>query len=313
MQRKLVTTIEKKDDDSRLDKWLTERFTYHSRNQWQGAIKRGEIIINGNTCRSSKTLRTGDVVEFKTENYEEPEVDFDYTIIYEDDVMFAVNKPANLPCHPAGVYFNNTLFTHLSEKLDYKIFLINRLDRETSGIVLFAKSKEAAKTLSCLFISKEIQKEYAVVVHGEFPEKLSAYGYLTADDESPVRKKRKFVPLDDKKAKTSDKEIAETKFELIKHYNGLSYVRVLPKTGRLHQIRATLCSLGYPVVGDKIYGIDDSLYLRFIDGELTEKDRQGLIFDRQALHAEKLIFNHPKTKKQITITAPVPKEILSPF
>ena len=310
-QRQIRTVIEKKDDNARLDKWLSSRFTYHSRNQWQDIIKEGQITVNGQKVRSSKILRTDDVVEFNTEDYKEPEVNFDYTVIYEDDFMLAVNKSANLPCHPAGGYFNNTLFTHLSEKLGYKVHLINRLDRETSGIVLFAKSSEMANQLSNLFAIKQITKEYIVVVHGTFPRKLHAYGYLTSDDQSPVRKKRKFVLLKDKEESAPGCEIAETDFELIRSNNGLSFVKAIPKTGRLHQIRATLCSLGYPVMGDKIYGLDDTLYLRFIEGNLTEKDNRSLIFNRQALHAKALTFKHPATNKKVIIDAPIPKDILS--
>jgi 23S rRNA pseudouridine955/2504/2580 synthase len=311
-ERKLITVVEKKDDNSRFDKWLTDRFTYRSRSQWQEVIKNGLLTVNGKSCRSSKVLRTGDAVEFRAEDYEEPEVDFGYSIIYEDEIMLAVNKPANIPCHPAGIYFKNTLFTKLSEDFDSKIYPINRLDRETSGIVLFAKSSKTAKYLSNLFMTKQISKEYIVVVHGAFPEKFNVVGYLTSDDKSPVRKKRKFITDEFYNKNLSicdsaDFEKAETSFELIKTNKNLSLVKVLPATGRLHQIRATLCSLGYPVVGDKIYGLDDTLYLRFITGELSEDDKCKLILDRQALHAKSLNFIHP-AKKQIRIEAPVPDD-----
>jgi RluA family pseudouridine synthase len=312
-ERKLVTIVEKKDENSRFDKWLTERFTYRSRNQWQDIIKKGLVTVNGKRCRASKVLRFGDVVEYNAIDYEEPEVDFNYTVIYEDETVLAVNKPANLPCHPAGIYFKNTLFSKLSESFSTKIHLINRLDRETSGIVLFAKSPATAKSLSNLFSTKQISKEYIVVVHGIFPKKLNAMGYLTSDDMSSVRKKRKFITDEYyngnyKICCSEEFEKAETSFELIKQGSNLSQVRVLPATGRLHQIRATLCSLGFPVVGDKIYGLDDTLYLRFIDGEISEDDRIKLIINRQALHAKSLSFIHPETKKQIKIEAPVPDD-----
>ena len=344
-ERKLLTVVESKDADSRFDKWLTERFTYHSRNQWQEIIKKGLITVNGKRCRASKLLRIGDVVEFNVDGYEEPEVNFEYNIVYEDETMFAVNKPSNLPCHPAGIYYKNTLFAKISEErssknyfssiraklkisdevrnkrhsgpvskeTDSKIYLINRLDRETSGIVLFAKSSGTAAYLSNLFMIKQISKEYVVIVHGVFPEKLNAVGYLTCDDKSPVRKKRKFITEKTHKENPgiyniADLESAETIFELIKSNNTLSLVKVLPATGRLHQIRATLCSLGYPVVGDKLYGLDDTLYLRFIDGKLSNNDKCKLILDRQALHAKSLSFMHPDTEKQIAIETSIPDD-----
>ena len=312
-ERKLITVVEKKDDNSRFDKWLTERFTYRSRNQWQDIIKKGLITVNGKCCRASKILRVGDTVEYNAGDYEEPEVDFKYTVVYEDEIMLAVNKPANLPCHPAGIYFKNTLFTKLSESFDFKIHLINRLDRETSGIVLFAKSSATAKYLSNLFMTKQISKEYVAAVHGIFPEKLNAVGYLTSDNKSPVRKKRRFITEEtyNENLSVCDStgfEKAETAFELIKHKDNLSLVRVLPSTGRLHQIRATLCSLGYPVVGDMIYGLDDTLYLRFIEDKLSEKDKRILILERQALHAKSLCFIHPNTREQLKIEAPAPDD-----
>ena len=315
-ERQLTTIIEKKDDNSRLDKWLTERFTYHSRNQWQEIIKKGLVTVNKQCYRASKALKPGDVIEYDVEDYEEPEVDFEYSIVYEDNIMFAVNKPANLPCHPAGVYFKNTLFSKLSEVLDSKIYLINRLDRETSGIVLFAKSSKIAKYLSNLFTTKQTSKEYIVIVHGIFPNKLSVMGYLIGDNKSSVRKKRKFVIEEFYQNRhcinnSTEFEKAETSFELINASNGLSLVKVLPITGRLHQIRATLCSLGYPVVGDKIYGLDDTLYLRFIEGKLSENDKRKLIFDRQALHAKSLSFMHPlEPERHIRIEAPVPDDFV---
>jgi 23S rRNA pseudouridine955/2504/2580 synthase len=316
-ERELVTVVEKNDDNLRFDKWLTDRFTYHSRSQWQQIIKKGLITVNGKCCRASRLLKVGDTVKYNAENFEEPEVDFAYSIIYEDEIMLAINKPANLPCHPAGIYFKNTLSTKLSESFDHKIHLINRLDRETSGIVLFAKSQNTAKYLSNLFVTKQVSKEYFVVVHGIFPEKLNAVGYLTSDDKSSVRKKRKFVEenfyrKNSKICDSAEFEKAETFFELIKTNNNLSLIKALPSTGRLHQIRATLCSLGYPVLGDKIYGLDNTFYLRFIDGKLSQRDKSRLILNRQALHAKSLNFIHPITRKQIKIEAPVPDNFTIP-
>ena len=108
-------------------------------------------------------------------------------------------------------------------------------------------------------------------------------------------------------------ESAETHFELLNENNGLSLVKALPKTGRFHQIRATLYSLGFPLVGDKYYGLDETIFLRFISDSMTQEDIDKLILDRQALHAQSLTFTLSSTKKQYNFDAELPKEIASLF
>ncbi len=309
-KRSISSTIEKQDENARLDRWLTKRFTYRSRAQWQELIKTGKILVNEKKCRSSKSLKHGDKIEFITDDFIEPEVDTNYKIVYEDTNLIAVNKPGNLPCHPAGAYFQNTLWTLISDRLDTKIYTVNRLDRETSGIILMAKSSEAAKKLSELFVTNQILKKYTVIVHGTFPEKLIAKGHLTSDKNSIIRKKRVFIPMGETKDELfGETEYSETHFKLIASNNNFSCIEVQLKTGRLHQIRATLCSLGYPVVGDKIYGLDDTFYQRFIDNELVPSDKEKLILDRQALHSFELSFKYPGHDKDLKFVAQMPQDM----
>ncbi|HJO93485.1 MAG TPA: RluA family pseudouridine synthase [Victivallales bacterium] len=310
MQRKITSEIDPNSNNTRLDLWLSSRFNYHSRNQWQSIIKKGEILVNGAKSKASKILLTGDKIEFIIDEYNEPDVNRNYKIIFEDENIFAVNKPPDLPCHPAGIYFKNTLASILHADLNKKLYLINRLDRETSGIVLFAKNINNAKFLSNLFASRNIYKEYIVAVHGNFPDKLDSAGYLTDDTESIIRKKRKFVPTENvnNNLEKDKLEYCETYFELINSVNNFSLLKVIPKTGRLHQIRATLCSIGYPVIGDKIYGLDDTIFERFINNEITYKDKEKLILDHQALHAKCISFS-TSSKQTINITTEMPSDI----
>lgn len=311
-KRKVFSVVEKKDHNYRIDQYLSRRFNYHSRKEWQELISQGIILIEGVTCKASKMVKTGDIVEFIIDDYKEPEASTNYEIIYEDDYMLAINKPPNSICHPVGPYFKNTLSFKIAEDKGNLVHLINRLDRETTGIVLFGKDPKTAKYLTSLFFTKHIYKEYVVVVHGRFPGKLYAKGYLLQDNKSLIRKKRKFVK-NIEEAEIVDYETAETSFELIKLKNNLSLVKVMPKTGRLHQIRATLCSLGHPVVGDKMYGLDETIYLRFIDHKMTEEDKKLLILNHQALHAKKIIFIHPKTQQNLIIEVVIPAEITDLF
>ena len=313
MQRKIITKIDNESAGTRLDQWLAKRYSYQSRAQWQDLIKRKKILLNNSSTKSSRVLNCNDTVEFLTDDFNEPEVNMDYRIIYENDDIIAINKPPDLPCHPAGGYFNNTLFSILTKDLNIKLYLIHRLDRETSGVILFAKNSAMAKKLSKLFSSRNINKEYVVAVHGNFPDKLNTYGYLTDDTSSIIRKKRKFIESKNLDAVTKNHETAETTFKLIQKNNNMSLVRVLPKTGRLHQIRATLCSLGYPVVGDKIYGLDDTYFEKFINDNLTESDKKLLKIPHQALHAFKLSFIYPENNKIFSIEAEIPNTITNLF
>jgi RluA family pseudouridine synthase len=311
MQRKITSKIDSISNNTRLDLWLSSRFNYHSRNQWQTVIKKGEILVNGSKSKASKILITGDKIEFIIDEYDEPDVNKNYKIIFEDENILAVNKPPDLPCHPAGIYFKNTLSSILQADLNKKLYLINRLDRETSGIVLLAKNVNNAKFVSNLFASRTIDKEYIVGVHGNFPDKLNSTGYLTADTESVIRKKRKFINSNTNNS-LENFESCETHFKLIKYKNNLSLLKVIPKTGRLHQIRATLYSIGFPVIGDKIYGLDDTIFERFINDKLTDNDKDKLIINHQALHAKQIKFVDIN-KQIVDITAEIPNDVLNIF
>lgn len=303
-ERKISSVVDGNAAGQRLDIWLSKRFTYHSRNQWQDIVKKGMILVNGKKSRSSRTLQEGDSVSF-IPDVSEPGVNLNFRIEYEDENIILVNKPGNLPCHPAGPFFENTLWRKLSETYE-KISIVNRLDRETSGLVIAAKSSEGASKFSELFSEGKIEKKYIAIVFGEFPEKLEAEGFLIGDASSEVRKKRKFVY----ECESSGAETAFTHFRLLGKNRKFSVVEAAPKTGRLHQIRATLFSLGFPLAGDKLYGPDDTAYIRFAEGMLTEDDKVRLALPRQALHAYFLSFVHPFTGKDIKFEISIPEDIL---
>ncbi len=269
--------------------YLSGRFTYRDATSWTAEIAAGRIIVNGVAATAATILYCGDEMEYLPEARPEPEVDETVTVVYEDDDYLALCKSGNLPCHPAGIFFNRTLWAMLKEgrvngvaPLE-EIHFVNRLDRETSGLVLVAKNKRAAKIAARAMKRDEASKEYWVVVEGDFPDELSAEGWLWQDERSIVKKKRRFGS--EKPDGAIDAETAATSFRCMRRGNGMSWLLATLGTGRTHQIRATLCSLGYPVVGDKLYGVDDGMYLRFVKDALTEEDRRRLRIERQALHA----------------------------
>lgn len=290
MVRKREIIIRNDEEGCVLIEWLCKRYTYHSREKWIEHILNGRITLNGENTSDSVTLKSNDKIVYYPEPVIEPYVNKDYSVIYEDIDLLIINKPCDIPCHPGGIYFENTLWYILKQKYEY-ISLINRLDRETSGVMLIAKNRESAKFYFNKMMERKINKEYLALVHGKFPEKISGKGWLSPDRKSVIRKKRVFIP--DENASQPDgagdpeKEFCNCHLKALTDKDGLSLVECKLETGRTHQIRATLSSLGYPVLGDKIYGLDDSFFFKFINDELTKEDWKNLQLSNQALHSWK--------------------------
>lgn len=296
MTREMTFAIREKDAGRTLSAFLAARFTYHTEPEWVERIAEGRLSLNGGRAAADRPLRAGDVLRYDASGIAEPPVDSHLEVVRNDPLLLVVNKSGNLPCHPGGRYFNHTLWALVKERFGLEEpVLINRVDRETSGLVLIGKTPEAAHNLWKQFSSHTVDKRYMVFVEGAFPERLEAKGWLVQDRASVIRKKRRFLPAEAESAPPEPgAEWAETAFERERVCGGFSVVRAAPRTGRLHQIRATLLSLGFPVVGDKVYGVDETLFLRFCADALTEADRARLRMRRQALHARYLKFRHPR-------------------
>ena len=284
-----------------LSEYLAVRFTYRTNLQWLDEIIAGRLLVNGNRIFSDTDIADGDELVYEFAEHDEPECDLTYKILWADENFICVAKSGNLPIHPAGRYYKNTLW-YILQKDFGACAPVNRLDRETSGIVIFARTPSAASDFSRI----SMQKKYYVIVHGDFPEYLDAKGFIFKDNESLIRKKRKFsfeipdnIPYED----------CHTVFRRIEQRNGLSLLEAELLTGRTHQIRATCCSLGFPVAGDKMYGVDETFFLRYIAGALTAEDYSRLIYHRQALHAYSLSFKNPSDGKTINFEAAFPLKI----
>ena len=294
----------------RLDLFLADRFTYQSRTGWQSIIREGRIAVNGIRVRASRRLHAGDVIAFDVQGIAEPEVDPSYSVVLDRPGFLVVSKSGCLPVHPSGCYFRNTLLMLMKERYG-ELFVVNRLDRETSGLVVLAKDPETAGVLSGLFASRQVEKTYLAAIFGAFPAgTVVKNGWLSSDPGSPVRKKRRFTETD---PGTEDAEPCATEFTCLKTCGGFSLVECRPHTGRLHQIRATLCSCGYPLLGDKLYGPDETIFLRFTEDAMTDADRAALVLPTQALHAWRLRFPLSETGAAVSCESAPPAAMLRLF
>ena len=279
---------------------LSTKFKYLSKEGWIEQIKNKSIQVCDQEVSEFYKIKKNDIISFKRETYTEPYVDRNFSTLYESENLLILNKPGNLPVHPAGRYKENTLLSILqNESVNSKLFVVHRLDRETSGIQIFAKNSYTASAIQREFENRNIYKEYIVYIHGSFPNHLHANGYLSTDLSSLVRKKRKFSYTN-----CDNSETSSTDFYLLEETKGISKVIAMPSTGRTHQIRATLNSLGHPIYGDKLYGLDEKYFLKFIEGE------ELLNFpNRQALHAFKIRIPASKFYPYLEIIAEEPDDL----
>lgn len=311
MTREMTFTVREKDAGKAFSTFLAGRFTYHSVAEWSRLIEEGRVSLNGKSAAADVSLNEGDVIRYDASGIPEPPVDSQVEVVLEDSMLLAVNKPGNLPCHPGGRYFNHTLWALVKERFGIPDpVLINRIDRETSGLVLIGKTPAAAHNLWKQFAAHTVIKRYTVFVEGLFPEQVGASGWLSPDHASVIRKKRRFVAGEHGgSAPEPDAEWAETQLDRIQICDGFSVVNAQPRTGRLHQIRATLLSLGFPVVGDKLYGVDETAFIRFCEDSLVARDRERLRINRQALHARYICFRHPRYGALTELEVPLPLDM----
>jgi 23S rRNA pseudouridine1911/1915/1917 synthase len=215
-------------------------------------------------------------------------------IIHEDAELLVINKPAGLVCHPSKTGPMSSLIGRLRLYLgaDSRPHLVNRLDRETSGVTFAAKTDAAALELRRLWESREVEKEYLAIVHGHVGAERGTIDAPLGRDETSRVAIKDCVRADGLPSQTEF--FRERLFS--KQVGGdsgsraFSLLRVRPRTGRKHQIRIHLAHLGHPIVGDKMYGGDEDLYMALVEGRLNEEQKQTLILPHQALHARAVKF-----------------------
>lgn len=226
-------------------------------------------------------------------------VETGYRVLWEDEFFLAVDKPAPLPVHAVGRFKEKNLLSLLIRDLGpgpEGFRIVNRLDSETSGLVLVARSGFAAGKLGTLFEKREVAKEYHAVVFG-----------VPAACEGTVSMSLGTKKENSQHIRTSDPggEKARTDYQVLSGAGAYSLLKVIPRTGRTHQIRAHLALLGHPVVGDKIY-IDPRIFERYIHEGWLEEMRPVVKTERLLLHASRLAFRHPVTGEPVKFTSAIP-------
>jgi 23S rRNA pseudouridine1911/1915/1917 synthase len=224
-------------------------------------------------------------------------------IVEEDDDLLVINKPGWLVCHPSKNGPTSSLVGAVRTYLGYdKLHLVSRLDRETSGLILFAKNKHSARRYQMALQHRQVEKTYLALLEGVMQQPLEVDKPLTADKHSPVHIQQKVVASGGENLPT-----AHTRF--VPQVSGPAHTlcEVHPITGRKHQIRAHAQFIGFPIVGDKLYGPDPLLYLRFIESGWTDEHAQKLAMQRQALHCTQLCFQFPDGSSR-SFNAPAPDD-----
>ena len=272
-------------------RFLERRFRYHNADEWARLIRGGHVTVNGMTVAPEFQLRTRHKIVYERPPFREPAVDRRYTVLFEDEHLLAVNKSGNMPTSPSGKYWDNCL-VHIVQKdrALHRLHAVHRLDRETSGVNLLAKTRKAARILGRDFQTGKVEKTYLAILRGALPSSdVYVSAPLLEDQQGTVRIRQTISP--------SGRD-ARTRFELLARLPAASLARAVPLTGRTHQIRAHAHFLGYPVWGDKLYGRTDAEFLDWVQRERSD------VHPRHLLHASTLSFRHPLTGQWFTIHAP---------
>jgi 23S rRNA pseudouridine1911/1915/1917 synthase len=294
----VILTPDVQDSGKRLDAFLHERLPDFSRSRLQSWIKSDRVLVDGRAVRASYPLRGGenisvtpaDLVPLKAE----PEA-LPLKVLYEDSDVIVVDKPAGMVVHAGAGHGKGTLVNALLHRFgtlssvngDLRPGIVHRLDRDTSGVLVVARTDRAHQALARQFHDRQVEKTYLALIHGRMKQPQGRITKSIARD--PIRRTRMTARLGSGRA-------ADTEYRVIEEWPHFSLLEVRIKTGRTHQIRVHLSSLGHPIVGDRLYGAPAAL--------------PGLpALERFFLHAHRLSFTSPSTNELISIESPLPSDL----
>jgi 23S rRNA pseudouridine1911/1915/1917 synthase len=317
--------IRAEDVSLRLDAFLAHHLRWRSRTSIQRLIRSGQVFVDSGAPeragsaeetvvekRCGRLLRHGMRVEVVIpEECRLPPVAADrgdLHILYEDEELLCVDKPPGLAVHPSGRHVTNTLIQRVhacyasgepGERLPIR--LCHRLDRETSGLVLLGKKERAHREIMRQFEAHEIEKEYLAIVRGSPRGEGGTIDHpLSPALVGRVRLKMTTGP---------DGLPSETRWSVVERREGFTLISCRPRTGRQHQIRVHLDAIGHPIVGDKLYGLDEEYFLRAAAGELEARDLVALGMPRHALHNHRIAWHSPRTGARLEVESPLPADM----
>ena len=293
MNEKELFTVTAEEAGQRLDGFLAEAMEELSRSRIQNLCEAGQTVVNGKTAKKNQKLKAGDTIEVEVPAPAPTEIipqDIPLDIVYEDDSVLVINKPKGMvvhpaPGHPDGTVVNAVMF-HCGARLsgiggELRPGIVHRIDKDTSGLLMIAKNDKAHAALSAQLKDKSLSRIYEAIVIGRMRQDE---GTVDAPIGRSLRDRKKMAIVEGGRH-------AVTHYETIARYNGYSHVRCHLETGRTHQIRVHMASIGHPLAGDEVYG--------------RGKEKTGL--EGQCLHAGRLRFIHPDTGEAMEVTCPLPE------
>jgi 23S rRNA pseudouridine1911/1915/1917 synthase len=303
--------VDESGEGDRLDRWLQASDLGPSRSQWQRLIEDGAVQVNGESRPSRHRLHAGDEVTFELPEPElseiEPDPDVQFDILYEDEHIAVIDKPAGLVVHPAPGHRTGTLVNGLLARLDTlsgvggkaRPGLVHRLDKDTSGVLVVARNDQAHRALSSQLEDRSLVRIYRAICFG-LPSPPAARIDLPLDRDPRDRKRRAVV---------EDGRPAVTDYKVESPGKGASLLRLRLRTGRTHQIRVHLAHRGHPVLGDALYGGGENRVEGAHPGHRKYLRAAIAILGRQALHAWELRLIHPSTGSEMRFQSPVPDDL----
>jgi 23S rRNA pseudouridine1911/1915/1917 synthase len=317
MYERLSIKVDKGQEPLRIDKFLQNRIENATRNKIQKAIDVGHVLVNEKLVKSNYKVKPGDQIiaysDTDPESYDIVPEEMPLNIVYEDDDVLVINKPAGLVVHPGCGNPNGTLVNGIAHYLKLqqpeldenslpRFGMVHRIDKNTSGLLLLAKSDKAAKDLADQFFDHTVDRKYIALVWGNFEEEE---GTITGH----VGRHQRFRKIMDVYPDGEYGKEAVTHYRVIERMNYVTLVECQLETGRTHQIRVHMQHIGHSLFNDDTYGGD-----RIVKGTIFAKYKQFVencfnVCPRQALHAQTLGFTHPRSRQRMLFTSDLPPDM----